>query len=504
MRPLAGELAEGVLPGVLRTLYVERRTGLLHASRGEERGSVCFIKGNIVYGSTNIVECQLGEVLVRHGLISEWDRERAFEMVTVTGRRLGQILLDLGCLDADGLEDALALQVREVLLAVFSWPDGGFSFEEQDAGNFRGYDKPLRLSTGEVILDAVWSIADPDVIHFALGDLERVLTPASDPLLRFQRITLNPTDGFILSRVDGALTAREILATAPVDGPEAERSLCGLLYTGMVEFQKPVKREPLPSPLALRRTIMEAHAALPRQNHFEVLGVGRDVTSSELLEPYFRLAKLYHPDQHHLAELRDQKEALEGLFARVGEAHRVLSGGATRQAYERILDMAAGAAAAPSASSSTQPVIPSETQPIADLQGVDETLAKAEELLAAGRGWEAIGAVDSILDAAKGRSRRRARYLKAQAHLARPDGRKAAEEELKAALAEDAAHPEAHYLLGTLYKAGGASALAMGEFRKALALKPRYLEAQEELASLEPAAPAASETGKLFRRLIGR
>lgn len=504
MPELAGELAEGVLPGVLRTLYVERRTGMLHVTRGEERGSVCFIKGNIVYGSTNIVECQLGDVLVRHGILSEWDRERAFEMVTVTGRRLGQILTDLGCLDAEGLEDALALQVREVLLCVFSWPEGRYAFEEQDAGHYRGYDKPLRLSTGEVILDAVWSIQDPDVIHFALGDLDRVLTPASDPLLRFQRITLSPADGFILSRVDGALSAKEILATAPVDAHEAERSLCGLLYTGMVEFQKPVKREPAPSPGALRRLIVEAYAALPRQNHFEVLGVGRDVTSSELLEPYFRLARLYHPDQHHLAELRDQKDALEALFARVGEAHRVLCGGTTRKAYERILDAAAGIAPLTVASSSTQPVLASQTQPIGDLQDVDGRLAAAEELLGAGKAWEAIAAIDALMDVAKGRSRRRARLLKAQALLRGPDGSKAAVDELKAALSEDPAHPEAHYMLGTLYKAGGAMALAGSEFRKALALKPRYPEAQDELVSLEPPPPTSSETGRLFRRLIGR
>jgi hypothetical protein len=45
---MQGALAEGVLPLVLRTLYVGRKTGLLHVTRGEERGSVCFTHGNIV------------------------------------------------------------------------------------------------------------------------------------------------------------------------------------------------------------------------------------------------------------------------------------------------------------------------------------------------------------------------------------------------------------------------------------------------------------------------
>ncbi len=254
-----GDLAEGVLPKVLRDLYVGRRTGLLHVTRGEERGSVCFIQGNIVFGESTIKECHLGETLVRHGLLSEWEFERATDMVTVTGKRLGEVLVDLGNLDAEGLEDALALHVREVLLTIFSWREGSYSFDEKAAEVFRGYDHPLRLSTGEVILDAVWSISDPDAIRFALGDLGRVPVPASDPLLRFQRLSLTPTDGFILSRVDGVITAQEILAMAPVGPEEAQRSLFGLLYTGMVEFLPKVAAPAPAASRAVRTRVLEAY-----------------------------------------------------------------------------------------------------------------------------------------------------------------------------------------------------------------------------------------------------
>ncbi|HET7292997.1 MAG TPA: DUF4388 domain-containing protein, partial [Vicinamibacteria bacterium] len=192
---LQGELGEGILPGVLRAAYVGRRTGMLHVTRGGERASVCFVGGRIVYGSSSVREARLGDTLVRHGLLTEWDQARAAEMVEVTGRRFGQILLDLGILDGERLEEGLALHVREVLLTIVSWPDGTYEFEDVDPASLRGYDRPLKLSTGEVILDAVWSIVDPDVIRFGLGDLDRVLAQATDPLLRFQRLNLSPTDG---------------------------------------------------------------------------------------------------------------------------------------------------------------------------------------------------------------------------------------------------------------------------------------------------------------------
>jgi hypothetical protein len=204
--------------------------------------------------------------------------------------------------------------------------------------------------------------------------------------------------------------------------------------------------------------------------------------------------------------LRDQRVALEALFARVGEAHRVLSDGRARALYEFNMTHAPTPQLVPPAPPRAAPAPPPtpEPVPIGDPQKVEEALSAAEGLLEADRAWDAILAVDAVLPLAKGRARRRGRLLKAQAHLRFPDGSRAAEEELKAALAEDAAHPEAHYLLGTIYKNGGALALAASEFRKALGLKPRYPEAQAALLELGPPPEPASEAGRLFRRLTGR
>jgi tetratricopeptide (TPR) repeat protein len=493
---MKGDLAEGVLPGVLRTLYVERRTGLLHVTRGEERGSICFIKGNIVYGDTTIKECHLGETLVRHGLLSPWDLERAGEMVGVTGRRLGQVLVDLGLLDAHGLEDALALHVREVLLTIFSWPDGSYAFEERTADEFHGFDKPLPLSTGEVILDAVWSITDPDVVRFALGDMSRVLVPASDPILRFQRIALNATDGFLLSRVDGTLTATQILQLAPVSAEEAQRSLFGLLYTGMVEYL-PEAQPATPSPRsALRQQVLDAHARMPGQSHHEVLGIPSGASPKEIQAAFVRLAKLYHPDGHHEPELADLKEKLEGLFTRVTEAHRALS-------HAKAVELAAKPET-PAAAPPQAPPAPPAAAPAVDATKIDESLDRARQSLGAGRYWETLAVVDELLRTAEGRSRRRARVLRAEALLKTDGGRRAAEEELKAALGEDAGNAEAHVLLGMIYKGGGAHALAAASFRRALDLQPRNAQALAELGSLEPRPEEGmKEKSRGFRRFFG-
>ena len=68
-----GEIAEGVVPGLLRELYAGRRSGTLHLSRGRERQSVRLRHGHIVNAHTNVTEERLGEILVQRGLLSAED-----------------------------------------------------------------------------------------------------------------------------------------------------------------------------------------------------------------------------------------------------------------------------------------------------------------------------------------------------------------------------------------------------------------------------------------------
>jgi tetratricopeptide (TPR) repeat protein len=230
-----GDLAEGVVPGLLREIYVGRRNGTLHLVRGQERQSLRFRRGHIVNAHTNVLEERLGEMLVRRGFLSEADLARATAVVVRDGRRLGEVLAEMGLLDASGLEDAVALHVHETLARVFAWPEGTYAFEEQPEGD-PGEELTLKLSTGELILEAVRAVRDPDVVRYALGDMDRVLVLSSDPLLRFQNLTLSPADGFVLSRVDGVTSAREIVQMIPLPAEQTQRSLLGLLSTGVVEY----------------------------------------------------------------------------------------------------------------------------------------------------------------------------------------------------------------------------------------------------------------------------
>jgi tetratricopeptide (TPR) repeat protein len=277
---MTGELAEGVVPGLLQEIYVGRRSGTLNLVRGNEQQSLRFHGGHIVNAHTNVVEERLGEMLVRRGLLSEEDLKRATETVVRERRRLGEVLVELGLLTADGLEDAIATHVHEMLAGVFAWKDGSYAFEE-DAEGRAAEELTLKLSTGNLILEAVQAVHDPDVVRYALGDLDRVLCLSSDPLLRFQQLTLSPADGFVLSRVDGTASAREIMQMIPLPSEETQRSLLGLLSTGVIEYVPGLRRAadaaaPLPPEEAPRPAEDREQEAAPAVELIEPPGPGED------------------------------------------------------------------------------------------------------------------------------------------------------------------------------------------------------------------------------------
>jgi curved DNA-binding protein CbpA len=553
---MKGNLAEGALPGLLRELYVGRKTGVLHFSLAEERRSVRMRRGNLIHGDTNVKEDRLGETLVRLGALTAADLKRATGFVLRDGKRLGVVLLELGTLDKDRLEDALAVHLRELLMKVFSWNEGTYEFVEEPEGE-EPSDVTLKLSTGEMILEAVRRVQDPDVVRYALGDIDRILAHSNDPLLRFQKITLSPTDGYVLSRIDGTMSAREVLQLIPQPAEDTQRSLLGLLCTGVIEYLplppktkpapaagpagKPARAGPAPSPPppappppaapppapalpapaaapiraalspearqaaeARRQEIEDAFAGLKSHNHFEVLGIPRASSEAQVKEAYFRLAKRFHPDTHHDPLLADLRDKLEAVFIRLGEAYEVLRNARSRASYETDLVSRMPRPPRPQEPPAAAPA----PDPESEAKAAEDSIRKAERLIQQEKFWDAIQLLENAIPAAKSRMKQKGRVLLARAYLRNPNWVKQAEQVLLTATQEDATYAEPFFVLGTIYKASGLRSRAVTMFRKAVELKPEHEEAAAELKALapepEPVAEEPPPSGGLLKKLFRR
>jgi tetratricopeptide (TPR) repeat protein len=539
-----GALGEGVLPGLLRELYVGRKSGMLALHRGPDRRGFRFRNGHIVNADTSVREDRMGEVLVRHGHLTAPDLKRAIGFAVRDGKKLGTVLVELGLLKADQIEDALALHVHEILSKVFSWSDGTYEFTPEDATAPVLGDTTLKVTTGELVLEAARSVTDPDVVRYNLGDIDRILGLASDPLLRFQRVTLTPADGYVLSRVDGTLSAREIVAMISLPREETHKSLFALLSTGMIEYlplpPKPrptdAKKKAVPVQMAAapvpelppvvlpppptaaesaaqaaehaaaaqddprRMEILEAFIALKHRTHFQVLGLERTATEAQVKEAYFRLARRFHPDVHHDPALADLRDKIEAIFVRLGEAYEVLRNPRIRAKYESQINPTP-ATAAPAANAPAPPAVNREQE----AKDAAVAIKRAGRLLSSEMYWDAIQVLEPAVLRAVGKPRQEGRVLLARAYMKNVNWLKQGEELLQEVMKEDPSHAEACLLLAQIYRDQGLKTRAAHMLRKAVELLPDNLEVRAELEKLTEHEPeTGSARSGLLKRLFTR
>jgi hypothetical protein len=546
---------------LIRDIFVGGRTGHLHFTRAKEWRSLRFLKGQILHATSDVEGEHLGDVLVRYGLLTQDDLERARTVVLAERKKLGTVLDAMGLMAKGELESSIKLHVREVLFNVTEMPDVKFSFEELGEDTFLEEELQSRVAPGEMILEAARRIQEPAVVTAVLGDIDRVIAPASHPVLGAQKLTLTPTDGFVLSRVDGTLTAREVFHLTPLPAEDTERSLFALLCTGAVEYRAPAPRPrtgaraaesspgtgnapspppppapavPPPPPVAppaaaaprpspppapktdpaaseatrranaesRRREIQELHDGLRTKDHFEILGIPRSANADEVKDAYFRLARPYHPDAPLDPSLEDLRDKRSIVFIRLGEAYETLRNPTSRKRYETAFPPRRGVPRAEPPRPET-PIKREPPDPAIDEQKAAQEFAKAQRLMGEEKYWDAIQLLEEAIPRLEATASRRARVMLARAYMKNPKWRHRAEEVLGQVVREAPDAPEPYLVLGELYRGAQLRARAAAMYRKALQLSPRNEEALNALRAIdaEDRPPSGdSGTGKARKR----
>jgi hypothetical protein len=138
----------------------------------------------------------------------------------------------LGRLEAESLEQALAAQARMLVANLVEWDEGRYRFVP-DEGPQPEEDEGHSISTDGLIVGAVRALHDPDVVRFALGDLDRA--PRRGSGRGAAALILGPAERGLLDRVDGVTTARRLLKDSGLPREEAERALLILMSLGLVD-----------------------------------------------------------------------------------------------------------------------------------------------------------------------------------------------------------------------------------------------------------------------------
>jgi len=345
---MRGQLNQDCLPDVLRQIYLERRSGCLRLTQDHTRKEIFFELGAMVFASSNRREDRIGESMLRHSTISQEQFDLA-QAHMGRGKRFGKILVDLKIISERDLIANVTFQVLDIIYSVFNWTVGSYEFYE--VGKTISEDLKLDLSTASIILEGVRRISDIDVIERGLGDLNRLVGPSTNPLLRLQTLSLRPLERQIIDVIREPLSLIKLLVKVKSPAETVLRSLYGLLSAGVLERFAPAELsqesgkmevpekvvrqtlgmgEPVPvvvasnrqtgahkvDEMALRRRIDLVKARMKDGDVYQLFAINPGCELEELQSAYYKLAREFHPDRH-LSATKELRSEIDELFTQL-------------------------------------------------------------------------------------------------------------------------------------------------------------------------------------------
>jgi curved DNA-binding protein CbpA len=88
---------------------------------------------------------------------------------------------------------------------------------------------------------------------------------------------------------------------------------------------------------ALRQIADRVFPTLDSRSYYQLLNVPENADTATIRAAFFKLAAQMHPDRFHVLPDARLKDRLETIYARIGEAYRVLANAERRAAYDRSL-----------------------------------------------------------------------------------------------------------------------------------------------------------------------
>jgi tetratricopeptide (TPR) repeat protein len=495
------------------------------------RAGVLFLSGQPTKAYTSEPVSYLGTVMHELGYLSSEGLARSLEKLAEAKSRgpalHGQLLLEARTIDGNMLGASLRHQVAQKLRHVSTFPpESAYAYYDLFDG-LRGWGTDMDEGFDPVPMILGMLQANPPQ-----GHLEAALASVGTLPIRLSRnanlarLSLTPSQLALVERLrDKPMRLPEVMAAAGVSESEARLLVYLLLVTRQVDvvraadvhssgsypaprmspFPKvasqappatrvtparrvadpPSRPSPMPvapvsrppssvpglSPEMTQRweEIVRRAASIDRSDYFAMLEVRRDATLEDVQASFFSLAKRWHPDR--LApELAPVRDACSRVFARMSEAHSTLSDPAKRESYMQLLTDGSGS--------------PETQEKVAKVIDAATNFQKAEVCLRRGDHAQAEALCQLALDADATQSD----YLAMMAWLLalKPENQSPEQTAksitmLSAAIKLNARCEMAYFWRGMLLRRLGKIDAAIRDFKEAVDLNPRNIDAAREV-----------------------
>jgi tetratricopeptide (TPR) repeat protein len=486
-RGMEGQLSEHPFAELLYEIFEKQFSGAVRVERERVKAVVYFEDGELVYATCNLRNLRLIEYFKKRNLSVDDVQSRASDFALAEG------LLARGMISKNTLEEMVAEQVTDVLRVLLLFIDGKWSFDERArlTESLRG-----KVNLKQLMLDAARRM-ESQFVTTRFGNPKEPIAVVIQP---DNGLNLSTTEGFLLSRIDGPMELGELIALSGQPEAEARRTIYGLILANALRRQswpyalKPSHREKAMKARPTQTTTAPPLTRDPKEelseflerlaaamDHYAVLDVSESANAAEIKIAYYALARRFHPDRFHDIAASAVHGQLESAFARITQAHELLSDTSARATYDSKL---AALRRAGAQTNSAAGMSMNSTGP--NGQGADAAEQQFKQGVAAMQMRDLNTATACLSAAARlapNQPQYRAYYGRALA--SHPQTKRLAEAELQAAVKLAPADASYRLMLATLYSDLGFWRRAISELERALSIDPKNIEAKRMLQSLE-------------------
>jgi hypothetical protein len=230
--PDHGTLDAYYIADVLAALYRSGRTGALRVEKGVFLKTLYVQDGQVAYASSNAQSDRLGEVLIRHGLLTPEQLDDAMKRLQ-PDVSLGKVLVQLGYLSPKELVRGAHLQVMAVVDSLFQWTEGTYHFME---GPLPKQVVNLHISLPALVLEHTTRHAPVAWVRRYLPEDQEARASLLENFYRVQpEMNLPANFEEVFTWLDGRSTVEEIAAQTGLEASFVAKVIVGLGILGLAE-----------------------------------------------------------------------------------------------------------------------------------------------------------------------------------------------------------------------------------------------------------------------------
>jgi tetratricopeptide (TPR) repeat protein len=231
---IEGALQDVSLADICQLLGMGMKTGCLSITDRSNFGYIYFQKGRVIYASVLNRRDRLGELLVRNHVITRSDLSTAMEQQSAhKGKRLGEILVDVGALTEENLKRFVQLQIEEAVYHLFSWSQGSFHFDTDQMPDEEGIFL-VSIPPEALLMEGARRVDEWSLVEKKIPSFDIVFQVDKHPDESGEDVELTKEQRKVLPYIDGVRTVHEIMNEAGLVEFDTGKALYGLIQAGFV------------------------------------------------------------------------------------------------------------------------------------------------------------------------------------------------------------------------------------------------------------------------------